>query len=337
MSAANLPGSMTEVIISGPGDASVLQLRQAPVPRPQPGEVLIRVQAAGINRPDILQRLGRYPMPPGVTPVPGLEVAGEIAAVGEGVLRFSPGDRVCALTNGGGYAAYCVVPAGQCLPVPDGMTAIQAAAVPETFFTVWANLFQMGRAQPGDSVLIHGGSSGIGTTALMLCREFGMRAFATAGSDDKCRAITQLGGEAINYRQQDFAETVLAGTQGRGVDVILDIMGASYLAGNVTALARDGRLVVIGFMGGTAAPLDLQSLVLKRGVITGSTMRARSAQEKADIASDLHTRVWPALAAGRCLPVIHHVFPLAAVADAHRMMESGEHIGKIVLDTSLPR
>lgn len=334
MNAANLPALMTEVVITAPGDASVMQLHQAPVPQPQPGQVLVRVQAAGINRPDVLQRQGKYPMPPGVNPIPGLEVAGTVVAIGAGVTQFSPGDRVCGLTNGGGYAEYCIVPVGQCLPVPANMTATQAAAVPETFFTVWANLFQMGRTQTGDIVLVHGGTSGIGTTALMLCREFGARALATAGSDDKCRAIEQLGAEAINYRQQDFAEVVLAKTGGRGVDVILDIMGGSYLAGNVAALARDGRLVVIGLMGGRTAELDLQLLMLKRGVITGSTLRARSTEEKAAIASALLARVWPALSAGRCLPIIHRVFPLAEVADAHRMMESGEHIGKIVLKVS---
>lgn len=334
MSTASLPTTMNEVIITTPGAASVLQLRQAPVPTPGPGEVLVRVQAAGINRPDVLQRLGLYPMPPGVTPVPGLEVAGVIAALGAGVSGLRLGQRVCALTNGGGYAEYCLVPASQCLPIPDGLSATQAAAIPETYFTVWANLFQMGRAQAGDTVLVHGGTSGIGTTAIQLAREFGARVLATAGSADKCLAIAELGGEAINYREADFATVVMNKTDGHGADVILDIMGGPYLPGNVATLARDGRLVVIGFMGGRSGELDLQTLILKRGVITGSTMRARTSAEKAVIAAELRDKVWPVLAAGRCLPLVHQVFPLARAADAHRLMESGEHIGKIVLSVA---
>lgn len=334
MSTTTLPVNMTEVIITSPGDASVLRARQAPLPRPQAGEVLVRVQAAGINRPDVLQRRGLYPMPPGVTPVPGLEIAGEIAALGEDVTGFAVGDRVCALTNGGGYADYCVAPAGQCLPVPDGLDMVRAAALPETFFTVWANLFRMGRLQAGETVLVHGGTSGIGTTTIALARAFGARVIATASSAEKCEAITRLGGEAINYREADFVAEVMTRTSGRGADVILDIMGGSHLPGNVTALAHDGRLVIIGFMGGRSGELDVQTLILKRGIITGSTMRSRSAAEKAALAADLRTQVWPLLATGQCLPPIHQTFPLADAAAAHRLMESGEHIGKIVLAMS---
>lgn len=330
-----LPGSMTEISITAPGGPEVLQPRRASLPQPAAGEVLVRVRAAGINRPDVLQRMGKYPMPPGVTPIPGLEVAGEIAALGEGVTDFQIGDAVCGLSNGGGYAEYCLLPAGQTLPIPAGLSPIQAAAIPETFFTVWANLFDLGRARAGERVLIHGGTSGIGTTALMLCREFGLPAFATAGGAEKCAVIEHLGATAINYREQDFAEVIREQTQGLGVDVILDIMGASYFRQNLDALARDGRLVIIGFMGGAVAKeVDLQTLMLKRALVTGSTMRARNKTEKAAIANALREKVWPVLAAGRCLPLIHEVFPLEQAAEAHRLMESGEHIGKIVLEVA---
>jgi putative PIG3 family NAD(P)H quinone oxidoreductase len=332
MSKVVVPDRMIEIEIVSPGGPEALQPRTVPVPAPTLGEVLIKVAAAGVNRPDVIQRQGRYPMPPGAHPTPGLEVAGEVVALGPDTKGFALGDRVCALTNGGGYAEYCVVPAGQTLPIPDGVDAVHAAAIPETFFTVWANLFRIGRATKGERVLVHGGTSGIGTTALMLCREFGITAFATAGSEHKCAVVRHLGAEAINYHHENFALAVLSKTDGHGVDVILDIMGGSYFERNLAALARDGRLVVIGFLGGTRADeVDLQALVLKRATVTGSTMRARSAAEKAEIAADLRTRVWPVLAAGRCLPMIHEVFPLARAADAHRLMESGEHIGKIVL------
>lgn len=327
-----LPERMTEIVITKPGGPEVLEPRSVSVPRPGPGELLVRVEAAGVNRPDVIQRMGQYPMPPGASPTPGLEVAGEVVVIGHGVAGFAVGDAVCGLANGGGYAEYCLLPAGQTLPRPTGVDSIQAAAVPETFFTVWANLFGIGRATKGDDVLIHGGTSGIGTTALTLCREFGIRAFATAGSDQKCTAIRELGGEAINYRERDFAEEVLKRTEGRGVDVILDIMGGSYFDRNIAALAPDGRLVVIGFLGGTIAEqIDLQALALKRAIVTGSTMRSRTATEKAKIADELRAHVWPILSAGRCLPIVDEVFPLSRAADAHRMMEAGDHIGKIVL------
>lgn len=330
---AALPTTMLQVQITAPGGPDVLQGKHVPVPSPRPGEVLIRVQAAGVNRPDVLQREGHYPIPPGADPAPGLEVAGVVAALGDGVTTHRLGDPVCALTNGGGYAQYCVVPQGQVLPIPDGVSMVQAAALPETFFTVWANLFQLGHARRGEVALIHGGTSGIGTTALMLCREFGIRTFATAGGEEKCEAIRELGGEAINYRQQSFVDVVHARTEGHGADVILDIMGASYFADNLATLARDGRLLLIGFLGGGIVErVDLPAIMAKRAVVTGSAMRPRSAREKAAIADSLRETVWPILAQGRCLPMVHARFPLERAADAHRAMESSGHIGKIVLD-----
>lgn len=335
MSQPALPGTMTEVWISRDGGPEVLLPRIVPVPRPAAGELLIRVEAAGVNRPDALQRAGHYPPPPGANPTPGLEVAGTVVALGDGVNGFTVGDEVCALTNGGGYAQFCVVPEGQALPMPRGLSFVQAAAIPETFFTVWANLFDLGRAQPGDVALIHGGTSGIGTTALMLCREFGIRTFATAGSATKCEVIRELGGEAINYRQEAFAEVVLARTHHRGADVILDIIGASYLDDNLAALARDGRLLIIGFLGGAVAErVKLNVIMAKRATVTGSALRTRSADEKAAIARSLRDRVWPVLEQGRCLPLIHATYPLARAADAHRILESGQHIGKIVLEVA---
>ena len=324
----SLPNTMTLIEITTPGGPEVLKPRQVPVPSPAAGEILIRVRAAGVNRPDALQRAGKYPMKPGMSPYPGLEVAGEVAALGEGVSAYALGDRVCALTNGGGYAQYCAVPAGQALPIPEGMEWIQAAAIPETFFTVWANLFSIGGAHKGQRVLIHGGTSGIGTTALMLCREFGIQAFATAGNEDKCAAIRALGAEAINYREQDFADVI--GSQ--GVNVILDIMGGSYLNNNLKALAMDGRLVMLGFLGGAKAnEVDLLTILGKRAIVTGSLLRARTQQEKAEIAEHLREHVWPVLAAGRCLPMIDQVFDYTEADKAHARMEGGEHIGKIVL------
>ncbi len=327
-----LPKEMTLIEITTPGGPEVLQPRRADVPVAGPGEILIRVHAAGVNRPDALQRAGKYPMKPGMNPLPGLEVAGEVAALGDGVSEFAVGDKVCALTNGGGYAQFCTVPASQALPIPEGMDWIQAAALPETFFTVWANLFGLGDAHTGQRVLIHGGTSGIGTTALMLCREFGIQAFATAGSADKCAAIAQLGGEPINYREQDFAEVIAQQTNSQGVDVILDIMGGSYLNNNLKALAMDGHLVMLGFLGGAKAnDVDLLSILGKRAVITGSLLRARSKAEKAAIAEQLREYIWPVLEAGRCLPIIDKVYAYTDAAQAHARMEGGDHIGKIVL------
>lgn len=323
---------MRSIEITAPGGPEVLQPRQVDVPVAGPGEILIRVHAAGVNRPDALQRAGKYPLKPGMSPYPGLEVAGEVVALGDGVSTFNLGDKVCALTNGGGYAQYCAVPAGQALPIPEGMDWIQAAAVPETFFTVWANLFGLGDAHTGQRVLIHGGTSGIGTTALMLCREFGIQAFATAGSADKCAAIATLGGEPINYREQDFAQVIAEQTHDQGVDVILDIMGGSYLNNNLKALAMDGHLVILGFLGGARAnDVDLLTILGKRAVITGSLLRPRTGEEKAAIAEQLREYIWPVLAAGRCLPIIDKVYDYTDAAQAHARMEGGDHIGKIVL------
>jgi putative PIG3 family NAD(P)H quinone oxidoreductase len=324
---------MIEIHAIRPGGPEVLVPREAPKPRAARGEVVIRVEAAGVNRPDVLQRMGRYAPPADASPTIGLEVAGEIAELGEGVDTLVVGARVCALTNGGGYAGYCAVPAGQVLHIPAGMDAVHAAAMPETFFTVWVNLFEMGGAKRGDVALVHGGTSGIGTTAIMLCREFGVRVLATAGSEAKCATIRELGGEAIDYRTDDFVDVVRERTGGRGVDVILDMVGATYFARNLSALALDGRLVIIGFLGGAKVEsVALREIIAKRAVVTGSLLRPRSSLEKAAIAAALREQVWPVLAAGRCWPLIDSTFPLDRAADAHRRMESGEHIGKIVLE-----
>lgn len=328
----NLPHDMTLIEITEPGGPHVLQPRQAVVPTAAADEVLIRVIAAGVNRPDVIQRTGKYPMRPEMSLIPGLEVAGIVVAVGDDVSEFVVGDKVCALTNGGGYAQYCVTPASQTLLIPEGMDWSQAAAIPETFFTVWANLFDMGGAIKGQRVLIHGGTSGIGTTALMLCQEFGIEAFATAGSEKKCAAIHELGAEAINYREKDFAQVIAQKTADKGVDIILDIMGGSYLNQNISALAMDGRLVLLGFLGGSHAnEVDLLAIMGKRATITGSLMRSRTKEEKALIAQQLREHVWPVLTAGRCLPIIDRVFRFTDAAQAHARMEGGDHIGKIVL------
>ena len=325
--------TMKRVGTNGAGGPDVMHLEDAPVPSPRPGEVLIRVQAAGVNRPDIQQRKGLYPPPHDASPVLGLEVAGIVAAAGDEAGNWKPGDRVCALVNGGGYAAFCTAPAGQCLPWPDGYDAVRAAALPETYFTVWANLFMHGRLAAGETALVHGGSSGIGTTAIQLAREFGATVLATAGSAEKAAACEKLGAlHAINYKEKDFVEEVHRLTGGRGVDVVLDIVGGSYLHRNLACLARDGREVLVAVQGGTRDPeFDMRLVMMKRLTITGSTMRPRTTAEKAAIGRVLREKVWPALDAGRCAPVIHATFPLAQVADAHRMMEDGAHIGKIVL------
>ena len=321
--------------ISAPGGPEVLTPVERPDPAAREGELLIAVEAAGVNRPDILQRRGHYPPPPGASDIPGLELAGTVAAIGPGVRNWQPGDRVCALVSGGGYATLCVAPAPQCLPIPAPLDFIAAAAIPETFFTVWTNVFDRGRLRAGESALFHGGASGIGTAAIQLASARGARVFATAGSDQKCRAVEALGAErAINYRTEDFVAVVRELTGGRGVDLILDIVGADYLARNVAALATDGRLVEIGFMGGkSAAAVDLGDILRRRLTITGSTLRPRTVEEKAAIAGALRREVWPLLEAGRVKPVIYRTFPLEEAAAAHRLMESGEHIGKIVLTT----
>jgi NADPH:quinone reductase len=329
----SIPQTMSYVHASGPGAPEVLGIAEGPVPSPKADELLIRVEAAGINRPDVLQRQGSYPPPPGASPVLGLEVAGEVVAAGPDVRGFSVGEKVCGLANGGGYAAFCAVPAAQCLPWPKGYSAVQAGATPETAFTVWANVFRMGRLVTGETLLVHGGTSGIGVTAIQFAKEFGATVYATAGSEEKCAACLKLGASAaINYRTQDFAAEVKTLTGGKGVNVILDMVGAPYATKNIRSLGTEGRLVIIAFLEGSkAAEFDFLPVMLRRLTITGSTMRPRTTAQKGEIAADLRTKVWPVLDAGRCAPVVHATFPMAQAAEAHRLMETSAHIGKIVL------
>lgn len=330
-----IPAQMHHIAMEAPGGPEVLVLATGPVPRPATGEVLIRVAAAGINRPDILQRTGNYPPPPGASPILGLEVSGTVAALGAEVAGWHEGDAVCALVAGGGYAEYCVAPAPQCLPVPKGVALVDAAGLPETFFTVWTNVFDRGRLAAGESFLVHGGSSGIGTTAIQLARAFGARVFATAGSPEKCAVCRDLGAErAIDYRQEDFVAVLKEATQGRGVNVILDMVGGPYVEKNLRSLAVEGRLVQIAFLQGSKVTLDLAHLMMRRQTITGSTLRPRPVAEKAAIARNLRDKVWPLIEAGKVRPVIDRTFPLAEAAAAHRLMESSAHIGKILLRTS---
>ncbi len=332
----SLPSTMRFVDLPSFGGPEVMTFSNGPLPSPKAGELLVKVQAAGINRPDVAQRQGNYPAPKDASPVLGLEVAGEVVALGEGVSDFQVGDRVCALANGGGYAEYCVVPAGQALPFPKGYDAVKAAAVPETFFTVWANLFQMAGLTEGESVLIHGGSSGIGTTAIQLAKAFGAEVYTTAGSKEKCDACETLGAKrAINYKQEDFAAVIKDATGGKGVDVILDMIGASYFEKNIASLAKDGCLSIIAFLGGTIAEkVDLRPIMVKRLTVTGSTMRPRTADEKRAIRDELVEQVWPLLEAGKVAPVIHDVIDFDQVSEGHRLMESSSHIGKIVMRVS---
>ncbi len=321
---------VTEIAESGGPEVLCAAIRATP--EPGHGEVLIEVAAAGVNRPDVLQRQGGYPPPPGASDIPGLEVAGTIVARGAGVSTLSIGDRVCALVTGGGYAEYCPAPAAQVLPVPAGLDMIEAAALPETFFTVWSNVFDRGRLQPGERFLVHGGSSGIGTVAIQLARAFEARVFATAGSAEKCAACERLGAErAINYRDENFVEVAKALTGGVGLDLILDMVGGDYIQRNIAALATEGRLVQIAFLAGANVELNLMPLMLKRLTLTGATLRARAIEDKAAIADALRARVWPLLESGRVRPVIDSTVALADAAKAHERMESGEHIGKIVL------
>ncbi len=329
----SIPLTMTAVEITQPGGPEVLVPAQRPVPQAGPGEVLVKVAAAGVNRPDVLQRGGNYPPPPGASDIPGLEMAGTIVALGERAAGWQIGDRVTALVTGGGYAAYCTAPAAQCLPIPKGLSMTEAAALPETFFTVWSNVFDRLQLGAGEAFLVHGGSSGIGTTAIQLARAFSARVFATAGSAEKCQACVDLGAErAINYRSEDFVAITKEATEGKGLDVVLDMVGGDYIQRNIKALAPDGRLGYIAFLGGSKNEIDLLPVMLKRLTITGSTLRARSVDFKAAIAERLREKVWPLIEAGKVRPVMAQTFSLGQAAKAHALMESSSHIGKIVLE-----
>ena len=323
---------MLAIEIQTPGGPDALVPVDRPMPSVGAGEVLVRVAAAGVNRPDVLQRQGRYPPPPGVTDIPGLEVAGTIETVGAGVTAWRVGDRVCALVSGGGYAEFCAVPAPQCLPIPRGFDFTHAAAIPETTFTVWTNVFERGRLAPGESVLIHGGSSGIGTTAIQLARAWGARVFATAGSADKCAACESIGAErAINYRETDFVGAIKAATNGRGVDLVLDMVAGDYVQRNIEVLAMDGRLVMIGRQGGVKSEIDIMPILRKRLTLTGSTLRTRSVEEKGALARAVHQHVWPLFESGAVRVIVYQTFPLRDASAAHRLMESSAHVGKLVL------
>ncbi len=329
----SIPRNMRAIEIAQPGAADVLRATTRPVPDPAPGEVLIQVSAAGVNRPDVMQRLGMYPPPPGAPDIPGLEVAGTIVKLGNEASRWKPGDRVCALVAGGGYAQYVSAPWQQCLPVPEGLTMTEAAALPETFFTVWANVFERGALAPGETLLVQGGSSGIGVTAIQLARAFGHRVFVTAGSADKCRECERLGAErAINYKNEDFVSVVKEVTGGRGIDVILDMVAGDYVPRELQCLANDGRLVIIAFLGGTKTQLNMTDILVRRLTITGSTLRPRPVAFKARLAEKLEEKVWPLIASGRIRPVIHSRFALDDARKAHALMESSAHIGKLMLE-----
>ncbi len=327
-----LPAEMTAIAIRAPGGPDVLVPERVPVPRPAPGEVLVKVKAAGVNRPDVMQRQGLYPPPKGATDIPGLEIAGEVVALGAGIARWQLGDEVMALVVGGGYAAYCPAHESHALPVPRGLTLIEAAAIPETFFTVWHNAFERGRLQAGETLLVHGGSSGIGTAAIQLAKAFGARVVTTAGSADKCDACRRLGADAaVNYKTEDFVAATKAATGGNGADVILDMVGGDYIERNYEAAAVEGRVVQIAFQGSPKATVDFRRIMLKRLTHTGSTLRARSIADKGAIARGVEEHVLPLIAAGRIKPVIDSTFPLAQAAAAHARMEASSHIGKIVL------
>lgn len=339
-SKAPFSGTMQAVCVTDPGASDVMKIETLPIPQPGRGEVLVRVMAAGVNRPDIMQRQGLYPPPPGANPRLGLEIAGEIVACGApsvGQTMPAIGTKVCALANGGGYAEYCLVPAGQCLPWPTGFDAVQAAALPETFFTVWSNLFMPSPITEGERVLIHGGSSGIGTTAIQLVKAFGGIPYVTAGTADKCALCEQLGAIAINYKEEDFAERLRTLTEGKGVNLILDMIGGAYLDRNLRSLAMDGRLVIIALQGGAKAEkADLARIMTRRLVVTGSTLRARDTTTKSRIANQLQEKVWPLLANGTIRPLIHATFPFTQVVQAHQTMEAGDHSGKIILTLDTP-
>ena len=323
---------MRAVEITQPGGPEVLKPADRPRPAPRESEILIKVAAAGVNRPDVLQRMGNYPVPPGVSDIPGLEVAGEVLQVGNEVTSFKPGDRVCALVAGGGYAEYCVAPAVQALPIPRGLTPAQAASLPETFFTVWSNVYDRGRLAPGETLLVQGGSSGIGVTAIQMAAAMGNRVFATAGSDEKCAACVRLGAEkAFNYRTEDWSAQALAATNGKGVNVILDMVGGDYVPRELKCLADDGRLVFIAYLRGPKTEMNIDAVMRRRLTITGSTLRPRPVEFKGAIAQRLREKIWPLLESGRIRPELYKTFPLEQAAEAHRLMESSQHIGKIVL------
>jgi len=329
---ASPPETMTAIEISVPGGPDVLKPKVVSTPMPGPGQMLVKVAAAGVNRPDLAQRAGSYPPPPGASPLPGLEVAGEVVLLGDGVARWRAGDRVCALVNGGGYAEYCVVEEVQALPIPAGLDLTTAAAIPETFFTVWANVFECGRLAAGEWFLVHGGSSGIGTTAIQLAKAFGAKVISTAGSAEKCRACRELGAErAVNYRSEDFVAACQEVTGGRGVDLILDMVGGSYTERNILAAAEDGRIVQIAVLGGAAVSFNIARLMMKRLTLTGSTLRPRSRAFKGSLATALEAKAWPLLASGAVRVVLDATFPLLKAAEAHRHLEAGDHIGKVVL------
>jgi NADPH2:quinone reductase len=327
------PDTMTAIAIPVPGGPEALVPERRPVPRPGRGEVLVRVAHAGVNRPDVLQRQGGYPPPPGAPDIPGLEIAGEVVALGEGAARWKAGDRLCALVPGGGYAEFCVAHEENCLPVPDGLSPAEAAALPETFFTVWHNVFERGGLKPGETLLVHGGTSGIGTTAIQLAKLHGAAVLTTAGGPEKVAACVKLGADlAVDYRAEDFVAAVKRHTGGRGADVILDMVGGDYVPRNYEAAAEQGRIVQIAFLHGPKVEVDFRRLMMKRLTHTGSTLRPRSVADKARIARALEEKVWPAIAAGRVRPVMFASFPLAEAVKAHALMESSAHIGKIVLD-----
>ena len=328
----NIPQSMNYIQIEKHGDPEVLKLHSMSVPEPGPGEVLIKVAAAGVNRPDMMQRKGLYPPPPGATDVPGLEVSGTVVSVGQNVSEPTINSEVCALVTCGGYAEYCLAAASICLPVPEKISLVNAAGIPETFFTVWTNVFKRGQLKAGESLLVHGGSSGIGTTAIQLGKAFGATVYTTAGTSDKCKFCNNLGADAaINYREQNFSEEINRLTEGKGVNVILDMVGGPYFPKNIRLLADEGRLVQIALMQGSKAEVDFRSLLLKRVTLTGSTLRPRSVEEKTKIAHALQKNVWPMLESGAIRPIIHQTFPLKQASEAHVLMESSAHIGKILL------
>jgi putative PIG3 family NAD(P)H quinone oxidoreductase len=329
---ASVPLTMTAIEITTPGGPEVLQPISLPTPRPGPGQILVKVAAAGVNRPDLMQRAGAYPPPPGHSPLPGLEIAGEVAALGEGVTRWKLGDKVCALVNGGGYAEYCLAEEPIALPIPASLDMVHAGALPETFFTVWHNVFERGRLAPGEWLLVHGGASGIGTTAIQLAKGLGANVIATAGSAEKCRACLELGADrAVNYRTQDFVAAVREATAGKGADVTLDMVGGDYTERNIVAAAEEGRIVQIAVLGGAEAKINIARLMLKRVTLTGSTLRPRSREAKAGFARALKAKVWPLLASGKVKVVLDSTFALSAAADAHRRLEAGAHVGKLVL------